>query len=212
MLFDHDGVLADSFAVFSEAFLAACREEGLAALATSDDVRALFEDNVYVSLERAGASRHQVRDVLRLTSEVTFRETRAMPPFRGIPETLAALGATHRVVVVTSNTEAVVAHWLEVHGVRGVAQIAGPETAASKIEKIRMLAAAHPRQETVWFVGDTTGDMREARAAGAVPLGVAWGWHEPARLLEAGAAGIAATPAEIVAIVCGGRAPAGARP
>ncbi len=60
VLFDHDGVLADSFAVFSEAFLAACREEGLTAVRTPDDVRALFGDNVYVSLERAGASRRQV--------------------------------------------------------------------------------------------------------------------------------------------------------
>ena len=50
VLFDHDGVLADSFAVFSEAFLAACREEGLTAVQTSDDVRALFDDNVYMSL------------------------------------------------------------------------------------------------------------------------------------------------------------------
>ena len=126
-----------------------------------------------------------------------------MPPFPGVPEALAALAATHRIAIVTSNTEAVVGNWLAVHGVTGVAEIAGPETAASKVEKIRMLAARHPRQATLWFVGDTTGDMREALEAGAVPLGVAWGWHEPGQLLAAGAARVARTPAEIVTIVQG---------
>ena len=33
------------------------------------------------------------------------------------------------------------------------------------------------------------------------PLGVAWGWHEPEMLIEAGAERIAATPAELLTIV-----------
>jgi len=124
-----------------------------------------------------------------------------MPPFVGVPEMLRALAATHRIVVVTSNTEAVVANWLAVHRVTAVAEIAGPESGLGKVEKIRALAGRRPGQQSLWFVGDTAGDMREARTAGALPLGVAWGWHEPERLRAAGAEKIALTPAEIVAIV-----------
>ena len=43
--------------------------------------------------------------------------------------------------------------------------------------------------------------MREARPAGATPLGVAWGWHDPELLTAAGAERIAATPADLLAIV-----------
>ena len=78
---------------------------------------------------------------------------------------------------------------------------AGAETARSKVEKIHALRERFPDQDVYWYVGDTAGDVREAREAGATPLGVAWGWHEPEMLLEAGAERIAATPAELLTIL-----------
>ena len=50
-------------------------------------------------------------------------------------------------------------------------------------------------------MGDTAGDIREAREAGVTPVGVAWGWHEPELLLEAGAERVAVTPAELLTIL-----------
>jgi len=61
--------------------------------------------------------------------------------------------------------------------------------------------ARFPGQASYWFVGDTAGDMREARLAGATPLGVAWGWHGREQLEAAGAERIADTPADLLAIV-----------
>jgi len=85
--------------------------------------------------------------------------------------------------------------------VQGVAEVAGAETGRSKVEKIRDLTARFAGQEAYWYVGDTAGDIREAREAGVTPLGVAWGWHDPELLEQAGAQRIAATPAELLAIV-----------
>ena len=79
-----------------------------------------------------------------------------------------------------------------------MAEVAGAETARSKVEKIHALLARFPGQEVYWYVGDTAGDIREAREAGVTPLGVAWGWHEPEMLMEAGAERIAASPAELL--------------
>lgn len=77
----------------------------------------------------------------------------------------------------------------------------GSEQGFGKVAKITGLMARFPDQAPYWFVGDTTGDTREARLAGAEPLGLAWGWHAPKALRAAGAARIAATPAEIAAII-----------
>jgi phosphoglycolate phosphatase len=41
------------------------------------------------------------------------------------------------------------------------------------------------------MIGDSTYDMTMARAAGARALGVAWGYHPPAALLETGAETVA---------------------
>ena len=101
-------------------------------------------------------------------------------------------------VIVTSSPAEVVEGWLRTHEVHGVAEVAGAETARSKVEKIHALLARFPGQEVYWYVGDTAGDIREAREAGVTPLGVAWGWHEPEMLIAAGAERIAASPAELL--------------
>ncbi|MEO5587818.1 MAG: HAD hydrolase-like protein, partial [Novosphingobium sp.] len=47
------------------------------------------------------------------------------------------------------------------------------------------------------MIGDTAFDMAMAIAAGVPAIGVAWGYHEPAELIAAGAEFVAATPAEL---------------
>ena len=53
------------------------------------------------------------------------------------------------------------------------------------------------------MIGDTAYDMAMARAAGVRALGVAWGYHAPDELIEAGAEAVAATPAELEALLDG---------
>jgi phosphoglycolate phosphatase len=47
------------------------------------------------------------------------------------------------------------------------------------------------------MIGDTLYDIEMARAAGCRALGVAWGYHDPAELLAAGAEAVAETPAHL---------------
>lgn len=60
-----------------------------------------------------------------------------------------------------------------------------------------MEKAGATRAETV-MIGDTSHDMRMAKAAGVHALGVAWGYHEATELREAGADVIIETFAELV--------------
>ena len=48
------------------------------------------------------------------------------------------------------------------------------------------------------MIGDTSYDMAMAVSAGAVPVGVAWGYHDSAELVRAGAVTVAETPADIL--------------
>jgi len=114
---------------------------------------------------------------------------------------LADLAEARHLVIVTSNAGDVVELFLKRHGIAGVAEVAGAEAGRSKVAKIEALMARFPGQADYWFVGDTAGDMREARLAGARPLGVAWGWHDREQLEAAGAERIAETPADLLAIV-----------
>lgn len=53
------------------------------------------------------------------------------------------------------------------------------------------------------MVGDTVFDIDMARAAGVRAVGVAWGYHEPAELLEAGACGVAESAEELEQMIHG---------
>lgn len=65
------------------------------------------------------------------------------------------------------------------------------------------LAAAQALQlapREILYVGDTSIDMRTARAAGMDPVGVLWGFRGAAELQAAGAARLISDPAELVPI------------
>jgi phosphoglycolate phosphatase len=49
------------------------------------------------------------------------------------------------------------------------------------------------------MIGDTSYDMEMAKAAGVTAIGVAWGYHEAAELVQAGADYVAEQPADILA-------------
>lgn len=51
------------------------------------------------------------------------------------------------------------------------------------------------------MIGDTTYDIHMALAAGVVPLGVAWGYHEPAALHAAGASCVMTSYSEMPAAI-----------
>jgi phosphoglycolate phosphatase len=59
------------------------------------------------------------------------------------------------------------------------------------------MAEAGARPADTVMIGDTVYDIEMGRAAGARALGVAWGYHDPAELLAAGAEAVAETPAHL---------------
>jgi phosphoglycolate phosphatase len=201
LMLDYDGVVVDSFEIFSASFLVGCRREGLERITTQQDVLDLFAGNVYESMREAGADDGQIVRVVRASADAMRLAMPALHPFPLMPDVLGELAEARHLVVVTSNTADVVETFLRRHHMRGVAEVAGAEAGHSKVDKIAQLIARFPGQEVYWFVGDTAGDMREARLAGATPLGVAWGWHAPDMLEEAGAERVAQTPADLLAIV-----------
>ena len=65
-------------------------------------------------------------------------------------------------------------------------EILGVDFLVSKKEKIdHALAKYGIPPERTFYIGDTTGDVVEARAAGVRTVAVTWGWHSRERLAAA---------------------------
>lgn len=118
------------------------------------------------------------------------------PPVRKL---LAALAEHFTLAIVSSNSGAVIEHYLERSGVRGAfSHVWGSERHSCKVEKIRLLLEAHalgPRD--CWFVTDTLGDLREGARAGVSCVGVTWGFHPRERLAQGGPCAIVDAPHEL---------------
>jgi phosphoglycolate phosphatase len=200
-MFDHDGVLVDSLEVFTAAFTAACRRHGHPDIATAEHVVALFHDNVYDCMRARGMTPDAIAAIISDTA-AALAVAPDLRPFPGVAELLRGLSRRFDVVVVTSNESAVVRGFLTRAGLAGeVGEVLGVDVDPSKVNKIATVMSRYPGQERCFYVGDTSGDMLEGAAAGATPLGAGWGWHGPTVLAAAGAAYVAATPADLLTYV-----------
>jgi len=198
ILFDFDGVLADSFDLFSWAFLEACRTHGVQGIRSRKDFLDLFDGNLYEEMERRGVGGSLQKDILKEMAESLAHRSSEIRLFKGIPDTVTALARDAVLYVITSNLGEIVSRVLQNGGVTGIKEIWGAEKETSKVRKIHRLRERHPECPP-FYIGDTSGDIREARKAGVGALAVTWGWHDRERLLRAGPDALFNSPAELAA-------------
>lgn len=118
------------------------------------------------------------------------------PLFPGIAEALAALAAAgFLLAVATGKSRRGVAATLAHHKLdHHFVSVQTADEHPSKPDPAMLataIAEAGSEPATTVLVGDTSYDMAMARSAGALGLGVAWGYHPPEELKAAGAAVIA---------------------
>ena len=182
-MFDFDGVIADSFDVYFGEFTSACAEMGYDRINSKEDFLRFFEGNLVRSLLKAGFSLRRLKQLIDEFRPRIDAANERVPPFEGVPEVLTEIAELHPVYVITSNITEHVQGFLRKNGVAGVRGVIGSDVETSKVRRIRKVRRQH-RNRTPYYIGDTKGDMREARRARAVPVAVAWGWHSLEKLEE----------------------------
>ncbi len=192
IMFDFDGVIVDSLDDQSRAFVDTLRAHGLDELATPSTFLDFTETNWFEALAASGVSERVVTEV-----EDAFGAVPSPDLFPEMAEVIERLAAEHPVVVITSSRTADVQAILDEHGVTGVSEVIGGDVEPSKTRKIRSARRRYGESREAWYVCDTVGDVHEARDAGAVTVGVAWGWHGEERLLSAEPDLIARRPGDL---------------
>ena len=206
-VFDCDGTLSDGQAAVCTAMAEAFAEAGLpppdnhrvrriVGLSLPEAIARLAplagEDARRTAVE---AYKHAFR---RARQEGTLHE----PLFEGIADLLARLHRSGWILgVATGKSDRGLRSCLVLHGVFDLfvtLQTADrhPSKPNPAMLQQAMAEAGAAAADTV-MIGDTVYDIDMARAAGCRSIGVAWGYHEPAELLAAGAEAVATTPAHL---------------
>jgi phosphoglycolate phosphatase len=184
IMFDFDGVVADSFQVFYTEFAGAVRELGYTKLNSEEALLKLFEGNVIAQLVKQGFPVWRLKKLADQFGPRIAEANKRVDPFPGMPELVSELAASAPLYVITSNSTGAVESFAEKHGITGVRDVLGADKESSKVKKIKQVRKLHPELHP-WYVGDTKGDMIEGRQAGATTVAVGWGWH-PVETLETG--------------------------
>ena len=206
-VFDCDGTLVDGQGAVVAAMAAAFARAGLAD-PDPHQVRRMVGLSLPQAVARLApaADADQVRHAVAAYKDA-FRAAReagtlAEPLFPGIADLLDSLvEAGWTLAVATGKSDRGLAHCLAGHGLTAhFTSLQTAERHPSKPDPAMLEAAldetlASP-DDTV-MIGDTAYDMQMAAEIGVRAIGVAWGYHEAAELIEAGAEFVAADAQEL---------------
>lgn len=213
VVFDCDGTLVDSQAAIVRSMATAFAAAGLAA-PDGNAVRRIVGLSLPQALvELAPAATEDQRRHALEAYKASFRGMRQdgtleQPLYPGIEALLARLHARGHVLgVATGMSDRGLEACLVRHGVRRLfTTLQTADRHPSKPHPAMLTAAlfeAGIAPADAVMVGDTIFDIAMARSAGVRAIGVAWGYHDPAELSEAGAAGVAESGEELEELIDG---------
>jgi phosphoglycolate phosphatase len=183
LLFDFDGVLADSLDLYEEAVARCLVRIGTPIVKNREDYLALFEGNFYESMAAKGVD--LVAFAGAAQEILPGIDYDAMKPFAGMIPVLETLQKDNLLAVISSNGFRTISKMLERFGFdRFFQEILGSDFLFSKKDKIAHAISKYgidPKR--TFYIGDTTGDIREAREAGVRTVAVTWGWHSREKLV-----------------------------
>ena len=205
-IFDLDGTVLDTLPDLVQITNMALAQHGMPER-TSDEVNSFVGNGARVLLQRAavaGTSDEEIDELLALWRSLypEFGQ-KYTKPYDGMPEALAGLKAQGAKLGVLSNkfdaaTRSVIGRHYP--GVFDIVRGEGPETPRKPDPTglLRMMKDLDVEPNRVAYVGDSGSDMVVAVNAGAVAVGVSWGYRPASQLWESGATIVIDTPLDLL--------------
>jgi phosphoglycolate phosphatase len=202
VLFDFDGVLADTLADMLRFAQEVCDELGVKHTVVQIDLSEL-EVMSFATFGRACEMPEDLVDEFVRKCTGKFAEKKSPPAiYDGLGEVVKKLAESHLLAVVTGNTERNVRAFLKKHKLEGCfCGVYEVDMPGSKVEKILMAKSQFTAGcEEVFMVGDSVSDVRDAREAGVKSIAVSWGHQSLGRLVGAVPDYVVQLPEELIDI------------
>ncbi len=213
VVFDCDGTLVDGQAAICETMELAFRNTGLAAPERNKVRRIVGLSLPFALRELAPDATDDERHAVVEAYKAGYRELRLSgalrePLYADIAALIDELDAEGRLLgVATGKSDRGLHACLDTHGIKHrFVSLQTADRHPSKPHPAMLEAAlgdAGVAPADAVMIGDTSFDMEMAQAAGVRAIGVAWGYHEPRELLDAGASAVAETAQQLGDLIRG---------
>jgi len=197
-LFDFDGVLIDSLEIYERAVRLCLEKIGKPIVKNRADFLELFDENFYEAIVKKGID---LGEYMNASKEIVTRiNYDQMVPFYDLVPVLDELRKDNILVVISSNESQAIYTVLLRHQFNDYfKEILGADFMFSKRGKIaHAVERFQMEMDSTYYVGDTTGDIKEAKMAGVRTIAVTWGWHSREKLEVARPDYLIDTPEELL--------------
>jgi phosphoglycolate phosphatase len=205
IIFDYDGVLADTLDDLLQFGQEACNQLGVKHAVTKDDLNNL-ELMSFATYGRAcEVPEHLVEEFVKIC--LNFFADKKSPPaiFTGLSDVVRYLSVNHRIAIVTTNSSQNVNTFLVKHGLDGLIHaVYGVDSPGSKAQKISMARdklSAGTKKESVFMVGDSLSDVLAAKEASVTSVAVTWGHQGLQYLLRGNPDYIVHSPQHLIEVI-----------
>jgi len=187
IIFDFDGVLADTLDDMLNFAQAVCVELGFDRIPTPADLDALETMSFVEYGKQLGIPPHLAGEFATRCLQRFIEKTHPPKIFAGMAQVIEQLSARHTLAIVTGNTTRAVENFLSENDIRQfVSAVFAVDQPGSKVEKIQkatqQLATAN---DAVYYVGDAVSDIHAARQASVKSVAVIWGHQSFSKLVNA---------------------------
>lgn len=193
ILFDFDGVIADSFGVAFETVKTICPA------ITKEDYQKRFEGNINEIKHPETFHNDDCNHDLDWFDVYVPKMKEGMKLFPGMKEVIFELEKEYMLVIISSTVTFPIEEFLTLHDLRKHFDwVMGNDVHKSKVEKIKMVFEKYKvSSEDCLFITDTLGDMHEAERMNVRSVGVTWGFCTPEILQKGNPLRLVDTPEEL---------------
>ena len=184
IIFDFDGVLADTLDDMLRYAAQVCAQLGHPRQPTQADLDALDHMSFDEFARQLKLPEKAVKDFTRRNFKLFASSPRPPDIFDGLGDVVVRLARRCKLGIVTGNTSEAVWNFLHRHGLaEHISIVLDAGAAGSRSDKIRQVAASlgGPGSE-VYVIGDAVSDVRAARRASARSVAVTWGHQSREKL------------------------------
>jgi phosphoglycolate phosphatase len=184
LIFDFDGVLADSLRPMLLYAGQVCQELGYPCTPTKKDLEILDRMEFSEFGRQLGIPEGKIGIFVKRNFELFSRREEPLAITPGIESVIRELSQKAILVVITGNSFRVVGKFLETYRLNEFQTILGAEDDGSRVDKIlQVISLNGGSKDKVYMIGDAVSDIRAAREAGIKSIAIAWGHQSKEKLL-----------------------------
>lgn len=205
IIFDYDGVLADTLDDLLLFGQEACNKLGVKHVVTKDDLSNLEVMSFATYGQACKVPEDLVDEFVKIC--LNFFTEKDSPPaiFPGLSSVVRNLSMNHRLAIVTTNSSQNVNDFLVEYGLDGLIDaVYGVDSPGSKAQKIAMARnqlLENRKQESVFMVGDSVSDVLAAKEASVTSVVVTWGHQRLEYLLRGNPDHVVSSPHELIEVI-----------